>query len=92
MVQHGMRRKADFAGHAKPLRLGLEASLETYAVIGAERFHAVEPLQKIEMPHGAPEFAVGGTRESDGGLFSDDATMDASSTARKSPSDISPRA
>ena len=65
MIDHRVRGEAQLAGDAQPFGLGFDAALESDAVIGAERFHAVELLQKIEVPHGAAEFAVGGAAQAD---------------------------
>src|SRR5204862_204520 len=62
---HRMRREPDLTGDAKPLGLGFDAAFECDAVVRAERFDAVEPFQKIEMPHGAPEFAICGAAQAD---------------------------
>ena len=45
--------------HAQTLGLRLDPTLKRDAVIRAEGFHAVQPLQKIEVPHGAAELAIG---------------------------------
>ena len=67
-----MRGEAHLAGDAQPFGLGLDAALEGDAVIGAERFHAVQMFQKIEVPHGAAEFAIGGAAQADLRLPGDD--------------------
>ena len=69
VIQHRMRGKSDLADHAQPFPLCFDASSESNAVIGGERFHTIQPLQKIEVPHGAAEFAVSGAAESHCRLF-----------------------
>ena len=72
MLDHGMRGEAHLARNAQALGLRLDAALEGDAVIGAERLHAIQPFQKVEVPHGAAEFAIGGAAQSDLGLARDD--------------------
>ena len=67
-----MRGEPQLAGDAQPFRLRFDAAFESDAVIGAKRFHAVEMFQKIEVPHGAAEFAIGGAAQTDFGLLDDD--------------------
>ena len=55
-----------------PFGLRLDSALERDAVVGAERFHTVEVFQKIEVPHGAAEFTIGGAAQSDFRLSRDD--------------------
>ena len=64
MIEHRVRGEPHLAGDAQPFGLGFDAALECDAVLRAERFHAVEVFQKIEMPHGAAELAVGGAAQS----------------------------
>src|ERR1039457_2545162 len=66
-----MRGKADLAGDPQSSCLGLDPAFEGNAAIGAERLHAIQPFQKIEVPHGAAEFAVRGTAEARRGLLGD---------------------
>ena len=73
VVEHRVAGEADLAGDAQPLGLGLDSSLEGDAVIGAERFHSVEPFEKIEMPHGAAEFPICRAAQSGLRLSGDDA-------------------
>ena len=65
VIDHRMRRKSDLASNAQSLGLSLDAALERDAMIRAERFNAIQPLQKIEVPHGAAEFAIGGAAQAD---------------------------
>ena len=71
MLHHRMLREADLAGDADALRLGLHA-LELDAVIELVELDAIEHAEKIEVPIGAPEFAVGGELEADLLLLLDD--------------------
>jgi hypothetical protein len=50
---------AELAGDAEPLGLGLQAALEGDALRRLESLDAGQPLQEIEVPHGAAVFAVG---------------------------------
>ena len=65
MIDHRMRREPNLAGDAQSLGLSFDAALECDAVIRAEGFDTVKPFQKIEVPHGAAEFAIGGAAQSD---------------------------
>ena len=69
----GCVERPSFAGDAQSLGLGLDSALECDAVIGAERFHAVEMFQEIEVPHGAAELAIRGATQTDFRLPGDDA-------------------
>ena len=71
-VQHRVvGGKADLAGHLQRLRLGLHA-LELNAVVGLDDVDAVEPAEKVEMPPGAAELAVGHRLQPDLLLLGDD--------------------
>src|SRR5262245_64491889 len=50
--------EGDFAHDAQALRLGLHAT-ELNALLGLVDFDAIEHAEKVEMPPGAAEFAVG---------------------------------
>src|SRR5260221_6198328 len=56
--QHRMVGKADLAEDAQPLRLGLHAA-ELDALLGLVNLDAVEHPEKVEVPPGAAELAVG---------------------------------
>ena len=56
--QHRMVGKADLAHDAQPLRLGLHA-VELDALLGLVNLDAVEHPEKVEVPPGAAELAVG---------------------------------
>src|SRR5258706_6111543 len=56
--QHRMVGKADLAHDAQPLRLGLYAA-ELDALLGLVNLDAVEHPEKVEVPPGAAELAVG---------------------------------
>ena len=63
--------KSDLADHTDAFRLGLHA-LELDAVVGLVDFDPVEHPEKIEVPPGTAEFAVGGKFEPDLLLLLDD--------------------
>ena len=71
MFQHWVVRKAELAVDAGPAVTGLHA-LERQAVIHLVDFHAVEHPEKIKVPPGAAEFAIGRDLQSDLFLLLDD--------------------
>ena len=58
MLDHGMAGKAELAGNAHPLVASLDAC-ECHAGVHDVAFHPIETPEKIEVPPGAAEFAVG---------------------------------
>src|SRR5262249_41679737 len=58
VLEHRMLGEADLADDAQPLRLGLHAA-ELDALLGLVDFDAVEHAEKVEMPPGAAQLAVG---------------------------------
>jgi hypothetical protein len=58
MLDHGMVAEAELAGHAHALRPGLDA-FELHALWQIHQLGAVESGEKIQMPPGAAEFAIG---------------------------------
>ena len=71
MLQHRMIGKSELSDNAQALRLGLHA-MELNALLGLEKLDPVEHAEKIEMPPGAAELAVGGELEPDLLLPGDD--------------------
>src|SRR6185295_10958915 len=71
MLEVRMAREADLAHDAHAFRLGLDAG-ELDPLPGGIELGAVEALEEIELPPGAPEFAVGRELETDGFLLADD--------------------
>src|SRR5262249_5088545 len=69
--QHRMVGKADLAHDAQPLRLGLHAA-ELDALLGLVNLDAVEHAEKVEVPPGAAELAVGCKLKAELLLFLDD--------------------
>jgi hypothetical protein len=66
-----MMPRTELALHEGRLGLGLHAR-ELDALGGLHHLHAVEPGEKIEMPIGTPEFAVGDGTQADLFLPGDD--------------------
>ncbi len=71
MLHHRVIGEAELADDAKALCLGLH-SLELDALIGLVQLHPIEHPEKIEMPPGTAELAVGRELEPDLFLLRDD--------------------
>ena len=71
MRDHRVMRRAELAGDARRLGLGLNAR-ELDSLVDLDEFDTVELAQEIHMPPGPPEFAVGDRLEADLLLLGDD--------------------
>ena len=71
MLQHRMAGEAHLRTDPDAFVLGLHA-VKLNAALSGEGRHALQPLEEIEMPPRAAEFAVSGEFQSDVLLFLDD--------------------
>src|SRR5271166_2571983 len=71
MVHHRVIGEPELADDANTLCLGLHPA-ELDALIGLVELHPIEHAEKVEMPPGPAELAVGGKLEPDLLLFRDD--------------------
>jgi hypothetical protein len=88
MIQHRMAGKAELAGDARTLIAGSHRR-KGDAAIHHVAFDAVETPEKIEMPPGAAEFAIGDGVQPGRFLLLDDRLDSRSSTSRSTAAEIS---
>jgi len=71
MFQHRVIAEAQLAHHAHAVRFGLDA-VELNALLCFEQLDALQAAEKVEVPPGAAEFAVGHHLQTVGDLLADD--------------------